>query len=66
MNLSHVIPLYNWSMTERFFKSIDYIEGRDYTLEYAAHSIRITFKYTFQYNRYWDQWGKHIAVVEFN
>jgi hypothetical protein len=66
MNLSQVIPMYNWSLTERFFKELDYLEGRDYRLEYGQTTVRITFKYTFQFSRYWAQWGKHIAVVEFN
>jgi len=66
MNLSHVIPRYNWTMTERYFKDLDYIEGRDYTLEYGQTAMRITFKYTFQFNRYWEQWGRHIALTEFN
>jgi hypothetical protein len=66
MNLTHVIPIYNWSLTERFFKELDYLEGRDYKLEYGQTTIRITFRYTFQFDRYWAQWGKHIAVVEFN
>jgi hypothetical protein len=53
-------------MTERYFKDLDYIEGRDYTLEYGQTAMRITFKYTFQFNRYWEQWGRHIALTEFN
>jgi hypothetical protein len=66
MNLIHVIPMYNWSLTERFFKEIGYLEGRDYTLERGQTAMRITFKYTFQFDRYWSHWGRHIVNTEFN
>jgi hypothetical protein len=58
--------MYNWSLTERFFKEIGYLEGRDYTLEYGKAAVRITFKYTFQFGRYWEHWGRQITETEFS
>lgn len=61
--LSHTIPAYNWRLTERFLKSLNYLEGKDYTVKYAKDTVALTFSYRFQFERYWDQWGKHIIKL---
>jgi hypothetical protein len=61
--LTHSIPRYNWRLTERYLKTLDYLEGRDYQVDFKPHSVTLSFSYKFQYERYWDQWGKHIAPV---
>jgi hypothetical protein len=61
--LAHTIPRSNWPMTDRYLKSLDYIEGRDYTFVVTKDTVTLTFSYSFQYTRYWDQWGKHIEPV---
>lgn len=60
---THTIPRYNWAMTEQFFKELNYLEGRDYTLAHTKNTVTIDFQYQFQFQRYWDQWGRHIAPV---
>jgi hypothetical protein len=61
---SHTIPKYNWSMTLNFLNSLDYLEGRDYTVRFTADAVKIQFTYEFQYTRYWSQWGTHIKVID--
>lgn len=61
MNYTHTIPRYNWPLTEQYFKSLDYLEGRDYAIKHSRDTVTLTFTLKFVYERYWDQWGKHIV-----
>jgi hypothetical protein len=63
-NFTHTIPRYNWLMTDRFLKSLDYLEGRDYSVKHTATTATLTFNYSFQWDRYWSQWGKHIVTAQ--
>lgn len=62
-DLTHIIPSYNWRLTERFLTTIKYLEGRDYTVKYSKETVTLKFNYRYQFERYWDQWGKHIVKL---